>query len=484
VKINGQITGIIIGLTIFFLLLFINPFHFSQHANVVLSVAALMIIWWIIDCVPNPVVALLPLIMFPLFSINTIKEITNAYSDPVVFLFMGGFFIGIAIEKWNLHKRLALNIIKLTGTNGNNIIIGFIISTAFLSLWLSNTATTMMMYPIAISMIHIVSNQSNSEKDVKNFSMVLMLSIAYSSNFAIGTVIGTPTNIAYINYIEEKFNYEIGFLDWMKLFIPLTVILMLLLYWVMVKLVYPNNIKSSPESKKFMNEEIKNLQKISKPEQRVGIVFLTIISCWIFKDAINYFQQFVKLDDTNIALMGAVSLFIIPSGKKENQKHIMLLDWKDADKMAWGILLLFGGGIAIANALESQNLMQKAGMYFSEMGVHHIFVLMLIITTFSIFFSELISNVAQVMVLSPVVTSLAISMKLDPLLLGIPMTIGASCASMLPMSTPPNSIVYASNLIKMKSMLKIGFILNVSSIIIITLYCYFIQPLMHWKVLK
>jgi sodium-dependent dicarboxylate transporter 2/3/5 len=273
-----------------------------------------MICWWILDALPLPVVALLPIILFPLFDISPIKEVTKSYSDSIVFLFMGGFFLGIAIEKWNLHKRIALGIINITDTNGNRIILGFIIATGFLSMWLSNTATTMMMFPIAMSVIHVIENNKQDGANIKNFSLVLMLCIAYASNFALGTIIGTPPNVAYVNYIADKFNYNVGFLDWMIVFTPLTILLLLMLYWVTTKWLYPNHIKHSEEGSAYIKQELEKLGKLTVPEKRVAVIFILTVLAWIFKDVINNCQHYFQLDDTIIALIGAVTLFIIPSG--------------------------------------------------------------------------------------------------------------------------------------------------------------------------
>lgn len=474
---NKKDLALITGVVLFLLCIVINPFSIEDKANLVLSIAVLMISWWVLDALPLAVVALLPIILFPIFNISSIKDVTKSYSDSIIYLFMGGFFLGIAIEKWNLHKRIALGIINITGTNGNHIVLGFILATGFLSMWLSNTATTMMMFPIAMSVIHVIEINQEDGHNIRNFSLTLMLSIAYASNFALGTIIGTPPNVAYVNYISDKFNYNIGFTDWMIVFTPLTIFLLLMLYWVMVKWLYPNNIKHSEKGNQFIKEELEKLGPLSLPEKRVAAVFIITVMLWIFKDLINAVQKLIVLDDTIIAMMAAVSLFIVPSGKIIEEKKTQLLEWPDTKKMAWGILVLFGGGIALAKALEDAKLMEQFGNFLASYSTGNILVMIFIVTTASVFLSEVMSNVAQVIVMAPVISSLAISLHIDPLILGIPMTLGASCASMLPMGTPPNAIVFASGHIKMKDMIKTGFVLNWICIILITVFCYYLQPM-------
>jgi solute carrier family 13 (sodium-dependent dicarboxylate transporter), member 2/3/5 len=455
-----------------------NPFGVDAKAKLVLSIAFLMITWWVLDAMPLAVVALVPLVLFPLLNINNIKDTSKAYSDSVIYLFMGGFFLGLAIEKWNLHKRIALNIINITGTNGNNIILGFILATGALSMWLSNTATTMMMFPIAASVIHVVSSHGSQEGNIKNFSLTLMLSIAYASNFGgIATIIGTPPNVAYISHLKEHYNQTVGFSSWMLVCMPLSILLLLSLYLVMVKWLYPNHIKDSNEGRFFIKTELKNMGSLSRQEKRVLVIFCSTAFLWIFKDLINGQQKLFQLDDTIIALIGAISLFIVPSGADKEKPKGRLLDWEDTGKMAWGILLLFGGGIALAKALEEAKLIENLGQYIAAYATGNTLLLIFLITLISVFLSEVMSNVAQVIVMGPVVSALADALHVNPLLLGIPMTLGASCASMLPMGTPPNAIVFASGHIKLKEMLRIGFVLNIVCIILITLFCWLLLPL-------
>ena len=454
-----------------------NPFDLKSDANKAVAVAILMITWWISEALPMPAVALIPLALLPLLQISSIEETSKAYSNPVIFLFMGGFMIGLAIQKWNLHKRIALNIVKVTGTSGNRIILGFIIASGFLSMWLSNTATTMMMFPIALSVISVIKEHEKPGPGFLNFSLVLMLVIAYASNIGgMATPIGTPPNVAFIGYIEKRYGFTVQFLDWVMLCTPLVIVLLAALYFVLTKWLFPNRIKSSEEANLLIHRELGALGPLSTSEKRVLLVFLFTALMWITKDFLNEIRWF-KLDDNMIAILGALALFSIPSGKRVKDKMIMLLDWHDTSKMAWGILLLFGGGIALAGSLEKVGVMSQIGNWLAGFSQTGSFTLVLLVVVISIFLSELMSNTAQVIVMAPVLAALADALHLDPLLLGLPMTLAASAASMMPIGTPPNAIVFGSGYIKLKDMLKAGFVMNLVSIIVITLFSWFVLPL-------
>jgi len=448
-----------------------NPFGLDEKACRVIAVASLMITWWITEALPMPVVALLPVVLFPLFGISSIKEATAPYGNEVIFLFMGGFLIGLGIEKWQLHKRIALSIVRLTGTSGDRIVLGFILSSGLISMWLSNTATTMMMFPIALSVIHVVG-KDRDPASMRNFSLCLMLAIAYSSNFGgIATIIGTPPNVAYVSYINSKFNREIPFLDWMIICLPIALMLMFALYFVSVKFLFPNRIKADDGTRLLIQDELKALGPLSVPEKRVLVIFAATAILWITRDLVNSLGV-VKLDDNMIAIFGALLMFIVPSGNGNGR----LLDWQDTSKMAWGILLLFGGGITLASAMERAGLMEMLGSWIARSSGTNMLLLLVVIATVSIFISEVMSNIAQVIVFAPVVTSIAQAAGLAPLSLGVAMTLAASCASMMPMGTPPNAIVFASGHVRMKDMMKAGFVMNIVAIILIVLFCYFILP--------
>lgn len=475
--------SLLAGIVISLLLYFINPFQVSENAARVLAVAGLMITWWVTEALPMPVVALLPLILFPLLQINTIKATASSYGNEVIFLFMGGFMLGLAIEKWNLHRRIALNIVRLTGTSGDRIVLGFILATGLLSMWLSNTATTMMMFPIALSVVHVMKENNDGKGNFQHFNLCLMLAIAYASNFGgIATIIGTPPNVQFVGYFEKKYNTSIDFLEWMLLCTPLALLLMVSLYIVTTKILFRNHIRSNAAAREHISNELLRLGPLSAPEKRVLFIFITTALLWILRKPINDMQSLFQLDDNMIAIIGAVAMFICPSGERklvqsEKNESKNILEWEDTSRMAWGILILFGGGIALADALEKAGLIQQLGQWlglYAGAGL----ILVVAVVIISIFISEVMSNVAQVIVFAPVVCSLADSIGMNPLLLGIPMTLAASCASMLPMGTPPNAIVFASGHIKLKQMLKAGFVMNIVSVILITLFCWFLLPLL------
>ncbi len=471
----ARLIGIVSGIIIFALLIWLNPFHLNSSSSQVLAVAALMITWWVSEALPMPVVALLPLILFPLLGISRIDEVAAPYANPVIFLFLGGFMIGLAIEKWNLHKRIALSIVKTTGTSGDRIVLGFILATGFMSMWLSNTATTMMMYPIAMSVIKVMEDNSETKGNLNNLAVCLLLAIAYASNFGgIATIIGTPPNVAYVAFLEKHNGYTFEFADWMKLCLPISLILLFTLYFVMTKLLYPTKIKADAAAKEHIALELSNMGPLSTAESRVLLVFVTTALLWITRDIINNGQSFFRLDDNMIAVFGAVLLFMLPSGKRESKP---LLEWSDTSKMAWGILLLFGGGISLATQLEKAGLIQSLGSWIAGFATGGI-MLVFIITIVSIFISEVMSNVAQVIVFAPVVAGMAEALQIDPLQIGVAMTLGASCAGMLPMGTPPNAIVFASGRLKLKHMTITGFIMNIISAVLITLFCWCLLPVL------
>ncbi len=473
---SKRILSITVSAVFFAGLLLYNPFGVAPLGQKTLACAALMVILWVTEVLPMPVVALLPIILFPLMGIADTAETTAPYANPAIFLFMGGFMIGLAIEKWDLHRRIALNVVQFTGTSGRRIILGFIFATGFLSMWLSNTATTMMMYPIALSVVTVLERGREQDKAMHNMAICLLMSIAYASNFGgIATLIGTPPNVAFAAFLKKQYGYTFAFSDWMIIGFPMAVLLMLSLYWIMTRWLFRTQLKDDAAARKLIHDELKQLGGMKTPEKRVLAVFGITAFLWIFRELINGATG-LKLDDNLIAVLGGVLLFVLPSGSHTG-KGKFLLHWEDTGKMAWGILLLFGGGITLANQLEKAGLIDMLGKWMASGAGNNILLLVFVITLVSIFLSELMSNVAQVIVFAPVISGMADAMQINPLLLATPMVFAASCASMLPMGTPPNAIVFASGRLKLSDMVKTGLVMNLISVLLITLFCYFVLPM-------
>lgn len=476
---KSRILSIIAGIILFAIVLLVQPFGLDNTSVKVLAIATLMITWWVTQALPMPVVALIPLLLFPIMGVADMDEVAAPYASPIIFLFMGGFMIALAIEKWGLHKRGALTIISITGTSGNRIVLGFILASGLLSMWLSNTATTMMMYPIALSVIKVMEDSPNQKGNLNNLGVCLLLAIAYSSNFGgIATIIGTPPNVAYVGFMEKSQHYTFQFADWMKLCLPISLLLLFVLYFVMTRILYPNHIPADGKAKELIQTELKNMGRLSTTEKRVLIIFVFTAFLWITKSFINDYQNLFKLNDSMIALIGGILMFIVPSGDEDNSP---ILAWKDTKRLAWGILILFGGGITLAAQLEKAGIIQSLGEWIAGFATGGI-LLVFIVTIVSIFISEVMSNVAQVIVFAPVITSMAIALQIDPIQLGVAMTLGASCAGMLPMGTPPNAIVFASGRLKLKHMTTTGFIMNMVSAVLITAFCWYLLPVLLQKI--
>ena len=467
--------GLLLGPTLFFLIQLLPITLVSDKADAVIAVAIWMVLWWVTETVNIAVTALLPLILFPLLNVMEIADVGANYGSPIIFLFFGGFVLALALEKVNLHKRIALNIVKLTGTTPNKVVLGFMIATALMSMWISNTASTVVMLPIAISVIRLlIKDTGGLTKADKNFALSIMLGIAFSANAGgIATVIGTPPNSVLIGLLENQYNIQISFLTWMSFGLPFSIIMVTAVYFVLVKWMFPCKNIVFVSSGNVIEEEIEKLGEISKEEKRVLIIFAVTIVLWITRTIINNIFPSLKLSDTIISLLGAVSLFAIPMSFKKGN---FILQWRDTEKLAWGILILFGGGLSLAKGMASSGLVAlitdtiAAGNFPVLLTVSLLIVLIL-------FMTELMSNVALVAVLAPVVVGIAIGLNIPILNLLIPVTMASSCAFMLPMATPPNAIVFASGYVKVSQMVRAGIVLNLIAVGLLILYYQFVIPL-------
>jgi len=469
--------GLFVGPVLFVLLLcFPVSTQLSSEANKVIAVAALMLIWWLTEAIPIAASALIPIIFFPLLRVYPIAEAAVPYSSPIVYLFMGGFVIALAMEKWNLHKRIALSIIKLTGTQANGIILGFMIATALLSMWISNTATAVMMLPIAQSVMHIfLKDQSKTTRGQQNFALAIFMGIAYAANIGgVSTLVGTPPNIVLSGFLETSFQLFIPFAKWLMIGIPFSAIFLLIAYFVLVKLFFPNGLGKLKGSDELIREEYDRLGKLSSQEIKVGIVFLLTALLWVFRKTLQLHISFIELSDPVIALFFALLLFVIPS---EFRKGTFLLTWKDTKGLPWGILILFGGGLSLAKGMQNTGIIDYIGTLISSNQSLDSLTIVLVLLFLMIFMTEVMSNVALVTILLPVVGGIAQGLNLDPLLVCIPITIAASCAFMLPMATPPNAIVFASGYIKVSQMAKVGIVLNCIAILLLMIMYKYLIPI-------
>ncbi|SMG50376.1 SLC13 family permease [Arenibacter troitsensis] len=468
--------GLFLGPIFFFIILNLPYTLVSEKGDAVMAVAVWMVVWWITEAVSISVAALLPLILFPLLKIMPINEVGANYGSPIIFLFFGGFVMALALEKVNLHKRIALNIIKITGTTPNKVVLGFMIATAALSMWISNTASTVVMLPIAMSVIGLLINDADGfTKDDRNFALNVMLGIAFSANAGgIATVIGTPPNSILIGLLENEYNIEISFLKWMVIGLPFSIILVTICYLVLVKWFFPNKQLKFTGSKEIIQEELKKLGPTSLKEKMVLTIFGITVFLWIFRTLINSIFPSLGLSDTIISMIAAVSLFAIPFNLKKGD---FVIGWSDTEKLAWGILILFGGGLALAEGMSTSGIVDMVANAISTSEISILFTASLLILLM-LFMTELMSNVALVAVLAPVVAGIAIGLGVPVLYLLIPVTIASSCAFMLPMATPPNAIVFASGYIKVYQMARVGIVLNLISVLLLILLFQFVIPLL------
>ena len=468
--------GLFLG-PVLFLILINLPFELvSEQGDKVIGVAVWMVIWWITEATSISVTALLPLLLFPLLKIMPVGDVGANYGSPIIFLFFGGFVLALALEKVNLHKRIALNIIRITGTTPNKVVLGFMIATASLSMWISNTATTVVMLPIAMSVISLLINDADGfTKSDQNFALSVMLGIAFSANAGgIATVIGTPPNSVMIGLLENEYNIEISFLKWMVIGLPFSIIMITIIYLVMVKVMFPNKQLKFAASKEVINDELKKLGPMSGKEKMVLAIFGVTVFLWIFRTVINGVFPDLKLNDTIISMTGAIAMFAIPYNIKKGD---FIITWKDTSKLAWGILILFGGGLALAKGMAVSGIVDMVSAAIADSDISILFTAVLLIFLM-LFMTELMSNVALVAVLAPVVAGIAIGLDIPILYLLIPVTMASSCAFMLPMATPPNAIVFASGYIKVHEMARVGVILNLIAVALLVLLFQFVIPLL------
>jgi sodium-dependent dicarboxylate transporter 2/3/5 len=471
---KNRIVSLLLGPALLVLLLFANPLHLPYQAAAVAGIVAWMLVWWITETVPMAVTSLLPIVLFPSLGILSIEKTCLAYSNRFVFLFLGGFVIALAMEKWNLHRRLALSIVHKTGTNANRIILGFFLSSYLISMWISNTAATLMMLPIAMSVVTLLvkNEHQTSTKGTQNFSLTLMLSIAYGASIGgIATLVGSPPNASMAGILDKSFGHHVSFFDWMKIGLPFSLLLLISAYFLLVYVIYPNKLGHFALGRELIDEELRLLGKWKREEVIVFIIFVSTAVLWISQDFISGWAKSkgIELTDTTIAIVAASLLFILPRHKKLSEP---ILEWKDTEALPWGVLLMFGGGMSLAEAFSSSGLVQVITDSMNSLDKSNLFFFVSVLCGVGLVITALMSNLAMVNIFVPVVAALALGVGKSPELFAIPVTIAASCDFMFPMSTPPNAIAYSSGYIKSKDMLRAGLVLNILSLAWLIIFAY------------
>jgi len=464
--------GFYLGPTVFLsVLMFFPKDAVSPQAYKVLAVAGWMITWWVTEAVNMPVTALIPLVAFPFLGVMNMREAASPYANPIIFLFMGGFMIALALEKHKLHERIALTLIRFTGTSGNGIIMGFMLATGFISMWISNTATAMMMLPIAASVINLLRTKQDQPthdlpKGERNFALGLMLMIGYAATLGgLATIIGTPPNVVFGGLLDQFYGEKLDFGKWMIVGVPTAALLLLSTYLIITKILFPNKLHNIQGSDELIAKRLHELGKLRPEEKRVLFIFCITSFFWIFQEFINTQIGRDLLNDTNIAMTGGLLMFVTPAGRKDGH---FILNWKDTQQLAWGILILFGGGLCLAEGLRTAGIIQLVGNWVAGQTTYSmILVVALIIAT--VVLSEFMSNVALVQIFVPVIFGIADGLDANPILLAMPVTLAASIGFMFPVATPPNAIVFSSGHIRIKDMVRAGALLDIASIGIIIL---------------
>ena len=458
------------------ILLWFHPEGLSKEANAILASTIWIAVWWITEAVPIAITSLLPVVLFPLTGGMELAETTASFGHRYIFLYIGGFILAIAIERWNLHKRIALNIIQLIGTNVKNVILGFMVATAFLSMWISNTATSVMMLPIGMSIIsQLMDNPKTVENENQNFGKALMLAIAYSASIGgMATLIGTPPNLVLATIVQETYGIEITFSKWFMFGLPISLILLAICWKYLTEIAFTFKQKKFPGGRNEINKQLKSLGKLSYEEKMVLLIFVGTAFAWITRSFL--LQKLIpNLDDTIIAVIAGILLFILPASKSKNRK---LINWEEAVKLPWGILLLFGGGLALAQGFKTSGLAEWIGGQLTLLEGASIFILLLFLIALVNFLTEITSNLATTAMILPILAPLSLVLDVNPFMLMVGATVAASCAFMLPVATPPNAVVFGSGYLRIPDMAKTGVWMNLFSIIFLTIMVYFLLPIL------
>ena len=477
-KTRHQKIGLWLGPTIGLILIMLPPPETMPLSAWHTAIAAiLMAIWWCTEAVHVSVTAIVPLAIFPLLGIGDIKTVAAPYANPIIYLFMGGFVIALAVEKWDLHKRIALTILTSVGKSGPAIVGGFMLASAIISMWVMNTSTTLMLLPIGVSVVKIVSESADELNDTQkhNFQLAVLLGIAYSATIGgMATIVGTAPNAFFVGFMKENGFTEIGFGQFMLVGFPLTLVMLPLAWFAITHIVFPIKFSTSDATRNHLYKLRADLGLMSIAEKRVSVVFASAAFLWMTRPLLNMLSIFSGLSDAGIAMIAATILFLIPSANKNDP---YLMKWETMSKLPWGLLILFGGGLSLASSVAQTGLADWIGESLVVLGGAGTIVLVIVITTLIAFLTELTSNTATTGTFLPVVAALAIGINVDPLIFALPATLAASCAFMLPVATPPNGIVYGSGYIRIPEMVKAGFVLNIIGIVVLSILALVVAPI-------
>lgn len=490
---RGKQIGFFLGPIVFVLMLLLPaPEGMKVEAWRVAAVTALMAIWWISEAIPIPATSLLPIAMFPLLGIMKSSASTAPYANHLIYLFMGGFFLAVTMERWNLHRRIALLTIKAIGTSPSKMIMGFMVATAFLSMWVSNTATTMMMVPIGLAVVQQATGfdhdqlRSGGEGVQFNFGRALMLGIAYAASMGgVATIIGTPPNTVMAGMVEKMFGVEIGFGQWMLFGVPLSVIMIAISWILLTKVLFPTGNMELAGGAKIIDDEYKKLGPMSKQEKQIVMVGCFVATFWLARGflkkapfVLDMMPHFGYIADATIGILGALILFAIPTNFKKSE---FLLDWKTAVKIPWDVILLFGGGLAIANGFAKTGLAAYIASQLGGLEGASMLIFVGVVVLITIFLTEITSNTATATLLVPIMGSAAIAMGVHPFATIVGACVAASFAFMLPVATPPNAVIFGSGCVSIKQMAKTGLWLNIVGALLITVFVVYILPVL-WGV--
>ena len=472
-----QKVGLLLGPAITILMLLASPpAGLSDAAWTTAALAILMAVWWATEAVPIAITALLPLVLFPILGVATIHETAAPYSNKVIYLFLGGFIVAFAMQRWGLHRRIALSVLQVAGDSGRSLIGGFMLASALISMWVMNTSTTMMLLPIAVSIIAVIHKSVGSldQKARDDFQYALLLGVAYGATIGgMATLVGTAPNAMLAAFMLENYDTQIDFASWMMVGLPLSAAMLPLAWLALTRLVFKVDFKTSDEGRAELKRMKDEMGRIKVPEIRVAVIFVIMALAWVGRPLLAKLPGLSALDDSGIAMAGAIALFLVPSGDKSDP---LLLRWKYVEQLPWSVLILFGGGLTLAGAVSRTGLAEWLGSSLQAVGALPLAIIVIAAAALIIFLTELTSNIATTATFLPVVGAIAIESGIDPIVLTVPITFAASCAFMLPVATPPNAIVFGSGLLTIPKMARAGIALNLIGIVLVSIVALTLAP--------